>query len=175
MNYYYKDRKEFSKDSLKEKIDRLLLIGKNDCEEYLEKYAKLKDISPNEVKERNIQIGALLKGEAFFHELDEYYDVIGFMVEAEHDYDGKRKTEYGFRGILFGKSSQFAPINFDEAYSIDDTGQIGNGLGDHIEILEELESKENVNKCIVENNIDINKYLKETNMYLEPKEENLTL
>lgn len=170
MNFYYKDRKEFNKDSLKQKIDRLLLIGKNDCKEYLERCAKLKDIPVNECKERNNKIGALLKGEAFFHETEEYYEVIGFMVEAEHEYDGKRKTEYGFRGIIFGKSSNFAPINFDEADSLDDCGNIPNGLGDHIEILDVLETEENVNKCIDENNIDINKYLKETSMYLEPKE-----
>ena len=170
MNYYYKDRKEFNKDSLKEKIDRLLLIGKNDCEEFLENYAKTKEYSINDCKERNIKIGSLLKGEAFYHELEEYYEVIGFMVEAEHDYNGKRKIEYGFRGILFGKSSSTAPINFDEAESLDDYENIPNGLGDHIEVLDVLETKENVNKCIEENNIDINKYLKESNMYLDPKE-----
>lgn len=168
MNYY-KDRREFTKDSLKEKIDRFLLIGKNDCEEYLERCARLKEVPLNECKERNVKIGSLLKGEAYYHELDEYYDVIGFMVESEHDYNGQRKTDYGFRGILFGKSSQSAPINFDEACSLQDTNNIPNGFGDYIEILEELESSENVNKCIIENNIDINKYLKEANMYLEPK------
>lgn len=177
MSYYYKDKKELQNDSLKEKIDRLLLIGKNDCEEFLERCIKNKEynMSIEDCKERNVKIGSLVRGIGWFHELDETYEVIGFMVESETEFRGKKETKYGFRGVYFGESNKFAPINFDEAVALDDYGVIANGLGDSIEIMHVIEDKEIVNQCIEENDIDINKYLKESNLYLEPKERDMSI
>lgn len=166
---YYKTKSDVMSATLKDKVDRLLYINAKSCQQSLKNVLRSKDYTIEDVKERNIEIGPLVYGEAFFHELDERYDVIGFLVKSECEFKGNRMITYGFRSIYYGKCNEFAPVDFDEGTSLEAFGQIGNGLGDYVEILDELNSAKEVQKCIKENNIDINKYLKEFNLLLSEK------
>ena len=168
---YYKTKADVYSAPLKDKIDRLLYINAKSCEQSLKNIIRNKDYSLNDVKEKNLEIGPLVVGEAYFHEVNQYYDVIGFLVKSECEFKGSRLITHGFRSIYFGNCDDMAPVDFDEGTSLEPCGTIGNGLGDRVEILEELNSKEEVNKCIKENNIDINKYLKEYNLLLADRKE----
>ena len=169
MKYYYKTRNDVMSASLDDKIDRLLYLNAKSAEQSYVSAIKSSNYALNDIKEKNIKIGALVEGEAFFHEKLQYYDVIGFLVEAEEEYHGKRYKTYGFRSIYFGKCDKYAPVDFDDGSSLDPTGVFGNGFGDYVEITDILASEDEVNKCINENKIDINKYLKELNLYLAEK------
>lgn len=177
MKYYYKTKNDVMSSSLEDKIDTLLYVNAKACEQSLKNIIRSKDSTIDDVKERNITIGPLVCGEAYYHEKDQYYDVIGFLVESECQFKGARSKIYGFRSIYFGKCDEYAPVDFDDGYSLEPYGQIGNGLGDHVEILDVLKSKEEVEKCIKDKKIDINKYLKESGLCLAEKshkEKNMT-
>lgn len=79
----------------------------------------------------------------------------------------KKEKIYGFRGIYFNSNDELIPINFDLGKSLNESHRIDNGLGDYVELDEELVSQKDIQKTIDENNIDINKYLKEVNLLLE--------
>lgn len=171
MKNYYKTRNDLMTSSLEDKLDTMLYINAKQCEASLKNLMRSKDknININDIKERNVEIGPLVSGEAFFHEVDQYYDVVGFLVKSECEYKGNRIVTYGFRSIYFGKCHEYAPVDFDDGHSLEPVGKIGNGLGDFVEILDVLKTDEEIKKCIKENNIDINKYLKDCNMLLAEK------
>lgn len=169
MRYYYKTKNDVMSSSLEDKVDTLLYINSKSCLQSMKNILRSKDNTIDDIKERNIKIGPLVYGEAYFHEVDEHYDVIGFLVESECQFKGDRTKTFGFRSIYFGKCHDMAPVDFDDGYSLEPFGQIGNGLGDHVEILEVLKTEEEVNKCIQKNNIDINKYLKDVGLLLAEK------
>lgn len=167
---YYKTKNELYSAKLEDKIDRLLKINALSCNQSIKKFMKDKSFCLNDIKERNLEIGALVEGEAYFHEEDEYYDVIGFIVKAETEFRGVRSIQYGFRSIYFGKCNEYAPVDFDDGTSIDNESTYGNGLGDFVEITDVLVTKKEVNRIIKENNIDINKYLRDMDLLLPKKE-----
>lgn len=173
MKNYYKTKNELFSSPLKDRIDTFLYLNAKSCERSLKNLITNRndDISLNDIRERNINIGSLVSGEAYYHEVDQYYDVIGFMVESEFEYKGNRTKACGFRSIYFGQCHDFAPVDFDEGDSLEASGRIGNGLGDYVEIEEEISSREEVEKCINEHHIDINQYLRELNLLLPVKEE----
>lgn len=166
---YYKTKNDLMCSTLEDKIDTLLYINAKACEQSVKNLLRNNSSSLEDIKERNIKIGPLVSGEAYYHELDQYYDVIGFLVESECEFHGNRLKTYGFRSIYFGKCNEYAPVDFDDGDSLEPTGQIPNGLGDYVEILDVLRTKEEVEKCIQENKIDINKYLKESGLLLAEK------
>ncbi len=169
MKYYYKTKNDVMSSSLEDKIDTFLFINAKACEQSLKNILRSKDKSIEDVKERNINIGPLVEGEAYYHEVDQYYPVIGFLVESECQFNGNRIKTYGFRSIYFGNCHDTAPVDFDEGSSLEPYEQIGNGFGDYVEIIDVLKTKEEVEKCIQDNNIDINKYLKELGLLLAEK------
>jgi len=169
MKYYYRTKDDVNNATLEEKLDTMLYINAKHC---LQSYEDRKQLLPkpniNNYKEKILNIGGLYKGIGHFHNTDESYMVIGFMVESEVEYYKKRSKMFGFRSIYFDKCSEYAPIDFDDADSLDDvSGRIDNGIGDHVNIIGELISKNEVQDFIKKNNIDLNKYLKETGMYLD--------
>lgn len=170
MKNYYKTKNDFYSSTLEDKIDTLLYTNAKCLEQYLNTLIINKTrFSMNDIKERNINIGALLSGEVYYKEKNKHYEIFGFMVETEMIVNNKRKVSYGFRGIYFNSDDELSPINFDLARNLDDTDRIENGLGDYVELDEEIIQKRDVQKLIIDNNIDINKYLKELNLFLEEK------
>ena len=168
---YYKTKNDLLSSTLKEQIDTLLYINAKACEQSVKNLIRGNNLSIDDLKERNIKIGPLVLGEAYYHEVDEYYEVIGFLVESECEFHGNRIKTYGFRSIYFGKCHECAPVDFDEGYSLEPSGKIPNGLGDYVEIFQVLRNQNEVDKCIKENKIDINKYLEENGMLLSEKKQ----
>lgn len=153
--------------TLKDKIDTLLFINSKACEQSLKDIIRSKNYSIDDIKERNIKIGPLVSGEAYFHEKDQYYEVIGFLVCSECQFKGSRIKTYGFRSIYFGNCDDMAPVDFDEGDSLEPSGTFHNGFGDKVEIYNVLANQNEVDNCIKENNIDINSYLKDVGLLLE--------
>lgn len=168
---YYKTKNALLSSTLEEQIDTLLYINAKACEQSVKNLIRVNNLSIDDLKERNIKIGPLVLGEAYYHEVDEYYEVIGFLVESECEFHENRIKTYGFRSIYFGKCHECAPVDFDEGYSLEPSGKIPNGLGDYVEIFQVLRNQNEVDKCIKENKIDINKYLEENSMLLSEKKQ----
>lgn len=169
---YYKTKNDIMCSTLEDQIDTLLYINAKACEQSVKNLIRNNNNTLEDIKERNIKIGPLVIGEAYYHEKDQYYDVIGFLVESECEFKGNRLRTFGFRSIFMGKCSEYAPVDFDDGNSLNPIGQISNGLGDYVEILDVLRTQEEIDKCINDNKIDINKYLKESGLLLSEKKLN---
>lgn len=102
------------------------------------------------------KVGRLLEGCAYYHEVDKFYNCVGFEVEIEYQFDfmDSPKTSIGFYSIWVGKAHKYAPIEFDESYTeFGKANVFYNGYGDKIEIAKELASIEEVQKIIADNNL----------------------
>jgi len=80
----------------------------------------------------------LLTGEAYYHETNEYYDVIGLEMEVCVKYhfgeEPHEVKEVGFYSVYLGKCSPTAPYNFEEGRDFG-SSRYGNRFGDHVEIM----------------------------------------
>ena len=95
-----------------------------------------------------LNLGRLLEGSAYYHEVDEFYRCVGFEVEIESQIEfenqgklivGKLEKSVGFYSIWVGKSHSTSPINFEEGYRpLGESHRFDNGCGDHIEVIKEL-------------------------------------
>lgn len=168
MSKLYKTKNEMFETPLEKRIE-LLLIEHADAVAKSMKKIKNTNLKVEDFQERNLEIGALVEGEAYCNSLNKRYDVIGFMVKGENQYNNVYYTTYGFRSIYVSDDDKNLPIDFDAGDSLEPVGQINNGLGDFVEISDVIVSEKDVNKCIQENNIDINKFLKEKGVLLEEK------
>ena len=131
MSKLYKTKSELFETPLEKRIE-LLLVEHADAVAKSMRKIKTTNLKIEDFQERNLEIGALVEGEAYCKDKN-------------------------------------LPIDFDAGESLEPTGQINNGLGDFVEISDVIISDKEVNKCIQENNIDINKYLKEKGVLLEEK------
>jgi hypothetical protein len=79
----------------------------------------------------------LLVGEAYYHETNEYYKVIGLEMEVctKYHFDEKPHVvkEVGFYSVYLGKHSPTAPYDFVEGRDFG-SSRYTNGFGDHVEI-----------------------------------------
>lgn len=168
MSKLYKTKSELFETPLEKRIE-LLLVEHADAVAKSMRKIKTTNLKIEDFQERNLEIGALVEGEAYCKELNKRYDVIGFMVKGENQYNNVYYTTYGLRSIYVSDDDKNLPIDFDAGESLEPVGQINNGLGDFVEISDVIITDKEVNKCIQENNIDINKYLKEKGVLLEEK------
>lgn len=80
----------------------------------------------------------LLIGEAYYHETNEYYKVIGLEIEVSSIYHFGEKPhkvkEVGFYSVYLGKCSNTAPYDFVEGMDFG-SSRYANGFGDHVEIM----------------------------------------
>lgn len=123
----------------------------------------LKNLEENkkEYKVFNIlNIGRLMEGQAYYHEVDQYYNCIGFEIEVETQFEfsngevSELEKNVGFYSIWVGKSHSCSPFTFEESYQ--DLGvshRFDNGLGDHISITQEIMSLEEVQEIIKKHNL----------------------
>ena len=104
--------------TLKDKIDTLLFINSKACEQSLKDIIRSKNYSIDDIKERNIKIGPLVSGEAYFHEKDQYYEVIGFLVENKIYVDNRFKSfEKGFFAIYHSNCEPNVPLIFERGFN----------------------------------------------------------
>jgi hypothetical protein len=99
-----------------------------------------------------VKIGRLLEGVAFYHELDQYYNCVGFEVEVESQFCnpidgfvGELERQVGFYSLWCGKSSPHAPVTFEMGYlAIGTVYKFDNGLGDHLEVSKVIYTMEEI-------------------------------
>ena len=145
INWYYQWDVEFENTNLAEKLDTLITNTRNDFKKWEDEVRFLRlDI-------RIKKISDLVKGKAFFSDQNQYYEVIGFLVETE-TYEGKKKTEdnKGLFAIYHSKCDNLAPMTFFYNDSSDTNKFYNKGTNDYC-IIEEILMKED----------DINKYIRE--------------
>lgn len=168
MSKLFRTKSEIMETPLDKRIDLLLLEHADAVAKSIKKI-KNTALKVEDFQERNLKIGALVEGEAYCKSLNKRYDVIGFLVKGENQYDNVYYTTYGFRSIYVGDENKNLPIDFDAGDSLEPVGQFQNGLGDFVDIMDVLVSEKDVEKCIEDNNIDINRYLKEKGVLLAEK------
>lgn len=123
--------------------------------------AELEHEPKSHLKHEITRFGRMLEGQGYYHEVDQYYNCIGFEIEVLRQYDFQKdedpKPEPGFYSVWLGKSHSCAPYNFEESYA--DFGKaykFTNGCGDDFEIMKELASTEEVQELIKINGINLN-------------------
>ena len=97
--------------------------------------------------------GNIVKGEGFYHEVDEYYVIYGVELKIRRKMNLVttiyEDTAWGFYPIYVGKSHNCAPIIFDESYREDyGAHKYSNGCGDHVEILEVVKSRDEIKNTL---------------------------
>lgn len=104
-----------------------------------------------------LNIGRLMLGEAYYHEVDEYYNCVGFEVEVETQFDfgegrvSELEKSVGFYSIWIGKSHPASPFTFEESYQpLGKAHRFDNGLGDHIQVIDEIISLDEMQEIIKE-------------------------
>lgn len=110
-----------------------------------------KDCYKNEGTEFEIlEIGNIISGEAFYHEIDVYYNLIGLQIKYKYkfDFQDESSTEIGFFPIYVGRIANYYPVAFEESYGKLDFNEHSytNGCGDEIEVHKILISKEKLNE-----------------------------
>lgn len=113
-----------------------------------------------------IEVGAVVNGQGYYHEMNEYFKVKGLLIKykntlligdklIESEDIGFFATEIGLRDL-----KNCCPFNFDEAFCSDfeRVNRIGNGIGDHVDVSKVLVSRELVKKEL--ENIDLEYYQK---------------
>lgn len=99
-----------------------------------------------------LELGNIIIGEAFYHEVEKYYELIGLQIKFKYKYDFEKdfSTSVGFFPIYIGKVADYYPVYFQESYGNLDFNEhnYSNGCGDEIEVDKILVSKEIVNSLI---------------------------
>lgn len=112
----YKDEQE---KIIKETMEEIKKDMLNDTQGFGHKFESYEIVS----------IGSLVEVQCYYHELNSYYNAIGYAVEIKSQFgkDGQMKVEKGFYPIWVAKHSSYAPITFEESYN---DYEFINGLGD---------------------------------------------
>ena len=100
-----------------------------------------------------LEIGNIISGLAYYHEVDDYYNLIGLQIKFKYkfDFEDDFTTEIGFFPIYIGRVADYYPISFKESYGNLDFKEHSyvNGLGDKLEVEEILIKREILNKVTV--------------------------
>lgn len=134
--WYYQSMKELDNSKMEEKIKRCLDIIKNSNELDLEL--------------RPIEIGPLVRGQAYSKEFNQYYEVIGFIVDNNIYVDADLKSKQkGFFAIYHSNCESSVPLIFERNFSDKDNSFDGKhflaGNDTRVDIEDIICSKELVN------------------------------
>ena len=143
--WYYQSMKELDNASMEEKIKRCLDIIKN---------ANTKDFEL-----RPTEIGPLVRGQAYSKEFNQYYEVIGFIVDNNIYLDSDLKAKQkGFFAIYHSNCENTVPLIFERNFSDRDNSFDGKhfiaGNDDRVDIENVVCSKELVNSYMNESLTD---------------------
>ena len=148
--WYYQSMRELEKSTNQEKVKRCLDIISN--------------ANTDEVELRPIKIGPLVRGQVYSSEFNQYYEVIGYLVENKIYIDNKfRSYEKGFFAIYHSNCDENVPLIFERGFKDKDNSFLGKcfiaGNNDKVDIRDEIISKDLVNanlddeiRKILENN-----------------------
>ena len=143
--WYYQSMKELDNASMEEKIKRCLDIIKN---------ANTKDFEL-----RPTEIGPLVRGQAYSKEFNQYYEVIGFIVDNNIYLDSDLKAKQkGFFAIYHSNCENTVPLIFERNFSDRDNSFDGKhfiaGNDDRVDIEDVVCNKDLVNSYMNENLTD---------------------
>lgn len=143
--WYYQSMKELDNSTMEEKIKRCLDIIKNS--------------NSKDFELRPTEIGPLVRGQAYSKEFNQYYEVIGFIVENNIYVDKDLKTnQKGFFAIYHSNCESTVPLIFERNYSDRDNNFDGKhfvaGNDDRVDIEDIIYNKELVNSYMDDNLIE---------------------
>ena len=139
--WYYQSMKELDNSTMEEKIKRCLDIIKNS--------------NSKEIELRPTEIGPLVRGQAYSKEFNQYYEVIGFIVDNNIYLDSDLKAKQkGFFAIYHSNCENTVPLIFERNFSDKDNSFDGKhflaGNDDRVDIEDIVCSKELVNSYMKE-------------------------
>lgn len=134
--WYYQSMRELEKSTNQEKVKRCLDIIRN--------------ANTDEIELRPIKIGPLVRGQVYSSEFNQYYEVIGYLVENKIYIDNKFKSyEKGFFAIYHSNCDENVPLIFERGFKDKDNSFLGKcfiaGNNDKVDIKDEIISKDLVN------------------------------
>lgn len=152
--WYFQSLQELENTSIEEKVKRCIEI--------------IEDNNMKDFKLKPIEFGPLVRGRAYSKENNQYYEVIGFIVENDIFVNDKKvSTQKGLFSIYHSKCDDTAPMIFERACNEIDNDFYGQhfiaGNNDKVDIEDILLSKNYVNSHIS----SINNFLKYKNNDLE--------
>lgn len=140
--WYYQSMKELDNSTMEEKIKRCFDIIKNS--------------NSKDFELRPTEIGPLVRGQAYSKEFNQYYEVIGFVVENNIYVDKDLKTnQKGFFAIYHSNCESTVPLIFERNFSDRDNNFDGKhfvaGNDDRVDIEDIIYNKELVNSYMNDN------------------------
>lgn len=139
--WYYQSMKELDNSTMEEKIKRCLDIIQNS--------------NSKEIELRPTEIGPLVRGQAYSKEFNQYYEVIGFIIDNNIYLDSDLKAKQkGFFAIYHSNCENTVPLIFERNFSDKDNSFDGKhflaGNDDRVDIEDIVCSKELVNSYMNE-------------------------
>lgn len=137
--WYYQSKKEFIKASREEKIKRCLDIIENS--------------NTTDFVLRPIEIGPLVRGQAYSKEYNQYYEVIGFIVDNDIYVDNNLNSmQKGFFAIYHSNCENSVPLIFERNFNDKDNTFDGKhfvaGDNTRVDIEDVIVSKDEVNNYL---------------------------
>ena len=133
--WYYQSLNEFEDSTMEDKINRCLDIIKN---------SNLKDFEL-----RPTSIGPLVRGQAYSKDVNQYYEVIGFIVDNDIYIDNKKELKQkGFFAIYHSNCDESVPLIFERTLNNDNSFNSKKFVAsteDIVDIKEVICDKEKVN------------------------------
>ncbi len=134
--WYYQSKNELEKSSMEEKIKRCLDIIENS--------------NTNELELKPTEIGPLVRGQAYSKEFNQFYEVVGFIIDNNIYVDSKLKAKQkGFFAIYHSNCESSVPLIFERNFSDKDDSFDGKnflaGNDDRVHIEDTIMNKEVVN------------------------------
>lgn len=139
--WYYQSMKELDNSSMEEKIKRCLDIIENS--------------NSSDFKLKPTEIGSFVRGQAYSKEFNQYYEVIGFIVDnniyVDNELNAKQK---GFFAIYHSNCENSVPLIFERNFSDKDNSFDGKhfvaGNNDRVDIEDIIMNKDLVNSYMNE-------------------------
>jgi len=134
--WYYQSKKELENATPEEKIKRCLDIIEN--------------ANTSELQLKPTRFGSLVRGQAYNKEMNQFYEVVGFIVENHIYIDGNIKArQKGFFAIYHSNCNETAPLIFERNYGNEDNSFDGKHFvasnEDKVDITDVVMSREVIN------------------------------
>lgn len=147
ISWYYQCKEELENSRIEDKLDTLITNLSNDFKTWEKEVGFLKlDIKVKKISD-------LVKAKAYFKDQNQYYEVIGFLVETE-TYEKGKNTEQnkGLFAIYHSKCDNLAPMTFFYNDDKDNKKYYNKGTNDYCIVEETLLSEKEITKYIMDHN-----------------------
>lgn len=140
--WYYQSKKELENASMEEKIKRCLDIISNS--------------NTSDFKLCPTKVGPLVRGQAYSKEFNQYYELVGFIIDNNVYVDNELKAKQkGFFAIYHSNCESSVPLIFERNFSEKDNSFNGKhfiaGNDDRVDIEDEVANIDYVNSHMNDN------------------------